>query len=288
MSTLQATKIPTPRAGKYGITEKKKAELDAMILDVLDAQHDVDQYQAIVNCLTAKLGNFQGYLAVADGNRAKALSNKNLVHQLINNALDLENNSNIAFTEMVLANNKTKELSRKTKEVMDKLIYCADLINKLSNLVIRKKALNPLISDELVSMINTAGTDANNAVALTLVAIKSTFASQSSNIESEAATALEYTQAMQLYKIMTGTDASDTGTDDTGAAAGVKNTVVCLEALYDTAYSDAVMVYGQMESACRMTTKQLNLANTSLNKAQVKLKSLQAGLAAGNAAALAS
>ena len=153
---------------RKGITEEKKADLNALIIQVQDAQYIVDQNQAIVASLTEKLNNFQNFLAIADAKRTQALNNKNIVIQLVQSSKDLQSNSQIAFNEIVAADGKTKSLATKISDVMNKLIYSAEVINKLASFVIRKKALNPLISDELISVLTTAGTDANNAVALTL------------------------------------------------------------------------------------------------------------------------
>lgn len=261
---------------KYGITEKKKSELDALTIDVLDAQQDVEQFQAIVSSLTDKLNNYQGFLATAEANREHALDNRNLFDQLEQSALDLQNNSEIAFNETVEANLQTKKVAQSIKSVTEKLIYSADVINKLYNLITRKKALNPLISDDLITMIGTAGKDANNAVALTLIALKSVFAAEASIMESEGAASLEYLQSIKSYDLLT-----------------VQQTIQSLsvpslkDVLY-TAYDNSKLVYEQFQKACTRITHQLNSANMSLNKAQVKLRSLQSSLAAANAAAYAS
>lgn len=291
MTTTQISRIPGIKTAKYGITERKKAELDAKSLEVLDAQQEVDQFQAIVASLTQKLNNFQGLLAMADTNRTKALSNKNIVDQLVQSTLDLLDNSSIAFNDIVLADSTTKELSANLKDLMDKLIYTVEMINKLSATVISKKALNPLISDELVSMVGQAGGNANNAIALTLIALQSTYASQAANMESEAAVALEYTQARSLYQTMTGTDT--TGSHITFEKNEDGNTTgpdwrSSLQTMIHQAYEDAREVYNHQHDACNSVTRQLNLATIKLNKAQVKLRSLQTGLSAGNAAAMVS
>ncbi len=89
-TTLQ---LQNPITRKYGVTERKKAELDALTTMVTDAQFDVQQYQAIVNSLTEKSQNFQGFLSAAEANKQLALSNKNTVDSLVNAALDLRENS---------------------------------------------------------------------------------------------------------------------------------------------------------------------------------------------------
>lgn len=275
--------VPIRRAGKYGITESKKAELDALTLKVSNAQHSVDQYQSIVTSLTEKTTNFQGFLAVADLNRTQAYNNKKLVDQMVQGAVDLLNNSEIAAKEVAAARSKTDSLDKKLKSVIDKLIYTAELIDKLSNIIVRRKALNPLISDELVTMIGNAGKDANNAVALTLVALKSAFTANALNIESEAALILGYTQCIDFYQFLTGK--SGVPLDGDTSQTAKPNS---LELALHTAYTTSKATYQRIEKALIVTTNQLNDAQTSLDKAQVKLKSLQAGLAAANAAALAS
>ncbi len=264
---------------KYGVTEQKKSELDRLNNEVLNAQDEVEQLQAIADSLQEKSAKFLADLNSAEANKDTALNNKKMMDALIKEVNDLQNNSGIAFDEMVIADAKIQQLAIQMKKVIDELIYSAEVINKLGNLVVRKKALNPLISDELVSMITKAGTDANNAVALTLVALKSTFSAQATSVESEAAAALEYTESMKLYEVMTGTQHDGKKSDHHDK---------CLEVLIDKAFTDANNKYLEAEVANKEVLKQLNITTANLTKAQVKLKSLQAGLAAANAAALAS
>jgi len=279
MKTHRAAPLPI-MPSRYGITESKKAELDKLSIQVIDAQYDVNKFQSIVTSLADKVNNFQVFLATAENTRTQAYNNKILMTQLVQNALDLQNNSNIAFDEIVLADTKTKILGVNIKQVIDKLIYSAEVLNKLATIITRKKALNPLISDELISVLATAGSDANNAVALALVALKSTFAAQASNMESEAAIELAYTQSSDLYETLVNGIASD--------EVEAKEKEKSLEYLLHEAYKNAKSNYQKLEKALIICTKQLNDAKSDLNKAQIKLKSLQSGLAAANAAALAS
>ena len=57
--------------------------------------------------------------------------------------------------------------------------------------------------------------------------------------------------------------------------------------ILDQTYRDAEYNYQLQEIAFKATEKRLTDAQTLLNKAQIKLQSLQSGLAAANAAALA-
>lgn len=261
-----------------GVTEQKKAELDALAILVLDAQHNVLQFQAIVDSLTEKSNNLQGNLAKDESVRTQTYNNKMLMDQMAQSAKDLKSNSKIAIDEMALASVKTKELAPYIKVLIDKLIYAAEILNKLSNIIIKKKAINPLISDDLITMLGTAGKDANDAVAATLVALQSTFAAQASNMETEMALGLEMDQANLFYEfLMSGNPAQETSDPNKSLYFYLNN-----------AYTVAKAKYKITEKAFKVVTKQLNDAKTDLNKAQVKLKSLQSGLAAANAAALAS
>ncbi len=271
-TTFQTAELNIPaQRGRYGITEKKKAEIDLLTLKVTEAQYEVNECQAIVTSLTNKVNNFQGYLALADATRTEALNNKNLAKQLTQSAQELVSDSKVAFGEIEAAKKKTVMLGSELKRIIDELIYTAEMLNKLAVNVTRKKALNPLISDELISLIATAGADANSAVALTLVALQSGFAAEASNIESVGAIGLANTQAKNLHTTIT------KGTD--GATS--------LKDLYDQAYTVAKDNYKLMENALAIAVGQLGEATTNLNTAQVLLKSLQAALAAANAAALA-
>jgi len=273
---------PGPKLQRYGITEKKKAELDFLKNQVIDATATVQQQQIIVNSLNEKATKYQGYLLVSESNRTHALSNKNLIDQVIQNAYELGFNSNNAFSKTIISTEKATKVTENISELISKLIYSVEIINKLSNLVIRKKALNPLISDDLISRINTAGTDANNAVSLTLIALKSTLAAEASVLESEAAITLENKQAAKLYVTLTDEKSID-------APLTLKPVSdFSIRALLYNAYKNAQIAYEKANTSNDETSRQLSIATSNLGKAQVRLQSLQSSLAAATAAAYAS
>jgi hypothetical protein len=269
-------------SNKYGITEKKKQEIDFLTQEVLNAESEVQQYQAIVDALVEKEDKLTEDLATAKANKTQALDNKNAVDKVITNAKDLYQNSRNTYKEAEQAEEKIKSVATEINTVINKLIYSAEVINKLSNLVIRKKATNPLISDELVTMVTQASSDANNAVALTLVALESVFASQATTIESKDAMSLELLQSTKLYEFIIGAEVDNVENQDIPAENQ------SLKYYLYTAYNITSSMYEEVLKASNDTTAQLSAAQASLSKAQVKLKSLQSGLAAANAAALAS
>ena len=271
---------------KYGITEQKKADLDATRNKILDVQYEVDQYQAIVNSLTDKQLKFQGMLATADQDRTRTLANQNLVDQAAKITFDLVNNSEVAKNEIAAAEDVSNTSTPKEgvasymEKVVAKLIYSAEVINKLAATVIKAKALNPLISDSLVSKLTTAGTDANNAVALSLVALSSTLAAEAVNIESKAALDLQNSQAKALWKQLTGSKKPLSEESKTNSAT--------LYGRLHIAYTKAQSQYNTLHRALSIVNNQLSAATSRLSAAQVNLSSLQSAYAAGNSAALAS
>ncbi|NOQ72949.1 MAG: hypothetical protein GQ574_13150 [Crocinitomix sp.] len=266
--------LTKPTTLMYGITEAKKAELDALSLSVINAQEKVVQLQSVVTSLTDKSNTFKADLSASADNLTVATQNQSDLADIINTANNLKNNSKIAFNEVDLADGQTKTLAIQVRNSMLELIYSAEVIDKLQNLITRKKALNPLISDDLVKMIAKAGTDANNAVALMLVALNSTFTAQASVIEARAATGLELGESVSLYQSVS--EPAD------------KTDLAKIWNLINIAYENAKARNANAADGVNDLTKQLNNANAHLMQAQIKLQSLEAGYAAANAAALAS
>lgn len=279
---MQANKmIPAENIDKrYGVVERKKAEIDKLSNEVLNNQAEVDEDQAIVNSLTDKLNRLQSQLNAASANKSVALTNNELGEQLVNNAIDLMNSSEMTYKQILKTQSSTYTLSSNIEEVINKLIYSVEVINKFSALVTRKKASNPLISDELITVLSTAGTDANNAVALTMTALSSVFASQGTIAESESSLALEYLQSVKLVEFVLGQEV-DYNSGEVLPQKGIKE---MLQEAYDTASA----MYDSALEAVEDTQGQLDNAKDDLSAAQIRLASSEAGLAAANAAALAS
>lgn len=133
--------------GRYGIVERKKAELDQLTNDVLDAQYVFQQKGAIVQSLEIKSQEFTVFLSEAEAQKETALSNRTLLDDVVQSAKDLKSNVEIASSETVLANQKMHVVADDMKLVIDQLIVSAEIINKLEDLIVRKKAVNPLILD---------------------------------------------------------------------------------------------------------------------------------------------
>ena len=284
-------KLPLKKMNKYDITEAKKADLDALARQVLFAQVEVEHQQAIVEALMQKAANFSAFCDTWESNKNKALDNMNFAKTVESMALDLENESKIAFKKMMSADKSIQEVSLQVSSVMNKLIYSAEVMNKLAATVIRQKELNPLISDELISLIGKAGEDANNAVALCLVALESCYASLSSSFTAEATSSLEYKKSVRLYELISGKKLSNSDFESNKSieeAIFHMGNKLPITALLEKAYAESEALFNFATQISEDANAELDHAQNNLNRAQIKLQSLQAGLAAAQAAALAS
>jgi hypothetical protein len=281
-----ANELTNQYINNYGVTERKKKELDALAISLLNAEYKVSQFQAIVDSLTAKSVEFEGFLQNADAARAQALANFNTIQDIQKEVVNLSYNSQITLAESNAALLKSERLALQIKQVIDQLIYSVEIINKFTSLIISKKALNPLISDDLVSLASVAGKDANTAVALTLVALKSSFVANATNIEAQGLVIVVNTQSQNL-KANWGEKAKQTPAADTQQPP-VQDEFKSIYTLLQDANQQAIANYAVISSANDAVLGELDDAKIKLDKATVKLKSLQLGYAAANAAALAS
>jgi hypothetical protein len=274
---------------KYGVTEKKKAEIDELIIKVRNAEDEVEAFQAVVSSLGEKLQKFQGELAVATTNKEQGLANKNLMESIVMEVRDLLQDSVNVQNLMNTSESKIEKAASQMSVLINELIYSADLINKLSELIARKKQSNPLISDELVTKVTKAGSDANNAISLTLTALQAIFTSQATNVEGQNVLKLERKFANDLNSMIKFKQRSKDKENSTGLfeISNDKESKTNISDMLLQAYENYKELYNQTLRATNDTTKQLSETSLALDNAVVNLNSLKSSLAAAQAAALA-
>ncbi|MCI4232690.1 hypothetical protein [Dickeya dianthicola] len=193
---------------KIGIAEKKNAEIDALVNQVNSAQYRVNELTAVVTALTAKQAYFATLLSDADAKKDTALAHLNQVKSLVANVEELRRYSQQVQQQTEKSRSKVKDATDDIALLIEQLIFSADVIEKLSGFVNRQKAANNVIPNELVTVLNQATTDANSAVALTLTALQSSYATAASADEAGSVTTLEFQQAVQLRQLLVGDDDS--------------------------------------------------------------------------------
>lgn len=267
---------------KYAINETKQAELDTLNAQVLQAQYQVAQLQTIVASLNQKNNDFSARLTSAQNNRENASSNLNKVKQVVSGIQSMARNAKKAAEQTDFADKKAQETAEQLSQVINKLIFSIEIIDRLAQLINKKKASGKLISNELVNIINAASADANNAMAATLTALKSSYVASTSGNEATNVTNLERDQSIDLCKLITGNHNDDIlGFGDITPGEG------SLYQLLINANDAAVTKYNASLNASNQVGKELSQAESNLSSATVLFNSLKAGYAAAKAATMA-
>jgi len=272
---------------KYAINDKKQAKLNDLTFKIAQTQYQVDQLQSIVTSLTQKNDDFTALLLDAQNRRDTALSNLNMVNQVTAGIKNMLSNTEMVRDDTDRADKKIEETAKHLSTLINQLIFSVEIIEKLAQLVNKKKASGKIISNELVKTITAASADANNAVAVTLTALNSCYVAKTSGSEAKNITKLEYEQSTELYELITlGKTDNAPETGDASKSAPAKKQP-SLSALLLAANHDAIEKYNAAATASNLVTQELAQAQTGLNNATVKLNSLKAGLSAATAAAIA-
>lgn len=276
-----------------GIADQKKAEIDRLTELVSRAQYQVNQQQTIVDSLQAKAEKFTQFLSQADQNKATALSNRDLINDTYSSVTDLVQVATNAKLQTDAAASTIHRASENVAMLIDKLIFSVEIINKVTQLINRQKAVNPLIPGELVGFMTKAGADANNAIALTLNALQSVFAAEACLSGAQGLSVSAVAQLGQLQKRMScrpfesgSCDLIDLYLPKRGAEAD-DDDVFGIAALLEQAYCQAVRNYDQALWNSNSVNKQLAYAKSQLAQANTRLSSYKAGLAAATTAAYA-
>ncbi len=186
------------------IAQQKLANIDALSIEATDALYYVQECQAVVDSLELKSQQFSGYLNDAEQNRDTALRNLNEAQQLSAQTQGIYDNLLSMQQQSQQANIKIKQTSQLMTSLVHELNLSSQVVDKLAALIMRKKALNPLISDELVEQVNKATEDCNIAVTATLKALQSCFVSIASIEEGTLVTGLGVKQSGKLYDEVSG------------------------------------------------------------------------------------
>lgn len=267
----------------FSNAEKKSSDLALINNQVKSAQYNVAQQQAIVNSLLAKSSQFVAFLAQATDNQASALSNYNLAKNATANVASLADNFTQAQTQTTTACDGVCEVSKNMADLIVKLIFSVEIIDKVTQLINKQKAMNPLVPDSLIAFMAKAGTDADNAMALTLTALQSCYAAQSTLQESKGIVDLGYHQAQRLQHQMN--DGWDVRMDSPDSKIVLTGTSIM--SLLQRAYQVSIKNYNQALWDNNSVTQQLTYAQTQLAAATMNLNSYQSGQAAATAAAYA-
>lgn len=260
-----------------GIVYKEKAQLDLLAAQVAEAQFVVNQQQANASALQAKSVIFNDFLTSADANKQSALANYNLAKDIDSSTRILCGSTELVMNQADKACQQISKVSKDMAQLIEKLIFLVELINKFGQLVNKQKASNPLIPDTLVSVMAKAISDANNAIALSLTALESCYASEATTQRSKKVIHVQYEQVELLKKRI----------ESASKVVSISKDGRGILLLSEDAYESSKQKYEQALVDNSIVNKQLAHAQNMLAKATTSLSSYQAGLAAATAAAYA-
>lgn len=266
-----------------GVANYKKADLDALTQQITTARLEVADLQNIVAALTAKATEFTGFLATADANRTAALTNFNLVRDASSSVFQLTQSADLASKQASRATKSLNLAGAQLSELIYKLVFSCEIIDKVTQLVNKQKAINPIIPDDLIKFLSKASTDANLAMAATLTALSSCYAAEATGTEGSESLALAFRQINDLGGKFLPPPVSKTA-NSTGTQTPALPDMVTL---FDKNYQQSLVNYEIALAANTAVGKQLADAQVNLASANTKLNSVTSGLAAATAAAFA-
>ena len=272
-----------------GIADRTKARIDAISEQVTGEQYIVTQRQAIVTSLTAKAAQFSTTLATASDTQATALANLNLGNEALAVAAVLAAGTVQAQAQSAAADLAMIAVCDSMALMVNKLVFTGEIIDRLVQLINKQKAANPLIPDSIISYLDQATTDANNAVALTLTALQSCYAAQATLRESRASMSLGAQQSAALQARMAD-QAFVRGATVTSQALepGYSDDCAGVVAWLQQGYLAAKDGYNLALWSNDSVGAQLAYAQAMLASATTDLNSYKSGLSAATAAAYAS
>ena len=252
-----------------------KRYINTLERGVENAQYEVDKYQAIVAALTEKSSLFESYLSQAELEKTQALILKNLTEETFQKITDLRDRSKNVFEGTVVAKQKTNLLNAAFGKVTEQLIYTSGFLNELFVNIIRSKAKNPLISNDLMDAVSLAQQKNIEVISQALKVVKPVVEAQQSINNAEAISSLEMESAQLLYKTYSGKGNSDNTPIH-------KNTSLLL--LVEQFFNLAKKNFEEAQINVKKANKELSIAKSALENAEIKFQSLEAGLAAAIAA----
>lgn len=261
---------------KDAMADRKKADLEMRTLSVQAAEMEVNELQAKVNALQQVVDQSSINLEKAHTSKEAALKNVDGCNSLLHSVTHLHLHAQTLKKQSSQANALTVKTTTEVSDLIKNLIYAGEQVNLFAEMVYKKKQANPLISDELISVLEAANAYLNAAIAATLNAFEGCYISYSTAGDVVILTHLEEKKASILLERMTG--------DKTTLSAQTSDQPKSLQPLLVRAYKLAAKEYDRSFAAQEIVIQQLGDAQIKFETVTQNLRSQQAGLDAAMAA----
>ena len=153
----------------------RKVPLKLLAKADLSTELDLQRKQSLVDFWQSELAASTEIMNTAVFHAEKTKERIELFKQVKQDIFNLHMNGMLAQSELIEWSLKMKSLFLEMKAIRKGLKVAFESVRKLSELLVRKKAINPLISDDLISINGQSIQDSDKAAALFSVALKATF-----------------------------------------------------------------------------------------------------------------
>lgn len=289
-------------------------ELGLLNSDIKTTEGEIKKLEAQVTGLTQQQSNAAQYLDNANSNHHNAKINKGFVDQVSSGIIETVKKTNLMTVSTLHSGQSIKSTAGIMAELIKQLVYSIELIDTLAITINKNKQANILIPDDLVDTITAAGSDANNAMALSLTALQSCCVSMTVSEQVKSITIMEYIQSLELYAQLSGnTQQIKEHVGKLNGLQALKLGDAQLQELIEAIKAECplltvqtpdreqtslinLLVQAEVKAEEQLTTAKdvkgdidgnLARATSELENQQTKLESLQAGLTAATAAVMA-
>ncbi|MES2653989.1 MAG: hypothetical protein V4620_00260 [Bacteroidota bacterium] len=200
---LSAPSLPFSVIKKATDNKKSKALSKQLNSVIQENKTDIDLLETTLNDLNNKLVWTQNTQLRTRTYGSSILDYRNNLLKIIEAVNDLNNNEQIIRVEVSGANAQIKELTKIVDLLLKKLLFAIDVINKLSNTIMRKKAVNPLISDDLVRSMSIITENSSLVIDVSMLVLQHTVSTLSSSNELTSISKLTQLQLQVYYQLLT-------------------------------------------------------------------------------------
>jgi hypothetical protein len=256
------------------VTAEKTTRIKHLERQVENAKDNLAKAEATYNSYQSKSELFDELLAQDSNTMSIMTDQENLAVDLSQKVNSLFDTATVAIGTANDTYADTQALLKSVQKVVDATLLAATDITLSAELIMKRKASNPLISSELVSEAAKAATDANKAVSLIINTLTSTFNALST--ANQANNTSEIVQAEILYLkdlVIQDTSLTDVDTSLVSIQETAKNNV-----------DNSRSAQKEAQSAADEARQQMMKAKNGLNRATAELSNAEASLSAAQAA----
>lgn len=276
MNNTKTSKSRSFKKTFQDVTAQKTARIKHLQRVVQDAQLELAEAEATFESFEAKAELFAALLANAQNKLGVMTTQDNMATDASQKVQSLFHTATAAISTANDTYSDTQNLLKAVQKVVEATLSAATDIVQSAELIMTRKAANPLISSQLVTDAAQAATDASKTVSLIINALTATFNALST--ANQASNTAEIVQAEIIYlkDLVVGSKA--------GAAGLVSAADMTIEDQTGSNYSQARDYEKESQMASDQANQQMIKAKNDLTRATANLANSQSALSAAEAA----